>query len=89
MDVLGHEEFVCPNGHSFIGVRAVRCEECEAPVACVPLAVEIALREQLEGAVAENEQLRADLTRVRGQRDALIEHEHVMTAEIDRLRAGG
>lgn len=51
--------------------------------------VEVVPAEQLRGAVAENEQLRADLTRVRGQRDALIEHEHVMTAEIDRLRAGG
>jgi hypothetical protein len=57
---------------------------CHGPV----ITVEFVPRND-QGAVAENEQLRADLARVRGQRDALIEHEHVMTAEIDRLRAGG
>jgi hypothetical protein len=35
---------------------------------------------------SENAQLRADLDRVRSQRDALIEHEAAMTKEIDRLR---
>lgn len=37
-------------------------------------------------AMGENRELRTDLERVRQQRDVVIEHEHVMTTEIEGLR---
>lgn len=40
-------EYACPNGHPFDGVYAVRCDECGALMAVVPLAVELELREQI------------------------------------------
>lgn len=42
------DDYVCPNGHPFEGVYAVRCDECGAPMAVIPLAVEMELREEVE-----------------------------------------
>jgi hypothetical protein len=53
MSVIRHgdERFECPNGHQISGDFFVECDECDAVVAYVPLAVEIRLTEQLQGTV--------------------------------------
>jgi hypothetical protein len=82
------ERWVCPRHRGqkvkFNGGR-LWCLTCKREL---PDAVKVVIVPEADwrGAVAENEQLRADLDRVRNQRDQLIEHERVMTAEIDRLR---
>lgn len=46
-------EFACPNGHPFPLALAVKCDECEATVLCVPHADAMRLHEALERAEAD------------------------------------
>jgi hypothetical protein len=40
-----HGGYQCPNGHAFARVHEVKCDQCEASVACVPAAALIAYAE--------------------------------------------
>lgn len=84
----GNERFECPNGHQVAGDYIVECDECDATVAYVPLAVEIRLLEQLRGAVEgirrELQAIRAVLPEDPNRRLGVFDH----LAEIDRLIGG-
>lgn len=45
-------DYVCPNGHAFPRALAVPCDECDAFVACEPVAAGARLHEALEAAEA-------------------------------------
>lgn len=59
------DEYVCPNGHPFPRAIAIRCEECQASVVCVPHSDAIRLHDALERAERELTETREELARLR------------------------